>query len=109
MNRSLIPILICLLAVGCTGFHVEFPKASDRAFDESAGRSISAEASGFQLLLWIPIGVNGRYHAAWEDLQGQAPDHYITDIMIQDSWIYCLVGTLYTVHLEAVAYPYVSL
>ena len=108
MKAVLITLLAGILAVGCAGSHVDFPRAPDQPIDRSAGHPISAEASGFQLLLWIPIGVNERHEKAWQQLRRQAPNQFITDIKVQDSWTYALIGTIYTVRMEAIAYPYVS-
>ena len=68
-------------------------------------RTLSASASGFQLLLLIPININDRHERAYEILRGQAGSDYITDIKIKESWTYALVGTVYTTTIEATAYP----
>jgi hypothetical protein len=94
-----------LVSTGCTSTLVSLPVTPVAHYDESKPRQISAEASGFQLLLFFPIGVNGRYEEAWNELKGQAVGEYIADVTIQDSWTYALVGTVYRVRLEANAYP----
>ena len=97
--------LALLVGAGCTSTLVSFPTAPVPNYDVSRPRTIISEASGFQLLLFIPIGVNGRYEEAWDDLQLQAAGDYIGDIMVQDSWTYAFVGTIYRVRLQANAYP----
>ncbi len=94
--------------LGCTGTMVRIPNVPERAYDSSAGKQLSAEASGFQLLLWIPIGTNQVHQQCYQSLQLQAQGHFITDVRFQDSWTYAFVGTVYTVKMEATAYPYVS-
>ncbi|MHC5210870.1 MAG: hypothetical protein ACYTG2_09150 [Planctomycetota bacterium] len=94
--------------LGCAGTAVRIPNVPARTYDASKGRRVTAESTGFQLLLWIPIGINERHQKCYDDLERQAPGHFITDVKIQDSWTYAFVGTLYSVKMEATAFPYVS-
>ncbi|MEJ2201710.1 MAG: hypothetical protein P8X63_11975 [Desulfuromonadaceae bacterium] len=98
----------CLLLTGCTGrpIHLDSVQQVDMAdVDFSKGRQISVSASGFQLLLLIPIRINDRHERALQALRNQAGWDYIGDIEIQESWSYALVGTVYTTTLVATAYP----
>jgi len=112
MNASLMKRFAALAAAatlaGCAGAPVNFSQRSvtDRAqVDVKQGRKISAQASGFQLLLFIPIGINGRQANAYEALLKEAGDDALSDITITESWSYGLVGTVYTTRIEATAYP----
>ncbi len=60
---------------------------------------------GFQLLLFIPININDRHARAYQRLREKAAADYLTDIRVQESWTYALVGTVYTVRMDATAYP----
>jgi len=92
--------------VGCSGTPVKFNVVDKAdAVDLSKGRPISASASGFQLLLFIPININSRLETAHSLLQAQAAGGQISDIKVTESWTYALVGTVYTTTLEATAYP----
>jgi hypothetical protein len=71
----------------------------------STGRTIKASASGFQLLLFIPININDRQERAFQLLQAQAGDDYITNIAVDESWTWAFVGTVYRTTLTADAYP----
>jgi hypothetical protein len=110
MTRTLTKFVACALllagSVACSGVPIQIPNTPEQSYDETAGRPISAEASGFQLLLWFPIGINDRHEDCWRELQRRAPNHFITDIRIRDSWTYWFVGTAYTVEMTAMAYPY---
>jgi predicted small secreted protein len=93
---------------GCAGTPVNFAGRSvtDRSqIDPAQGRKIMAKASGFQLLLLIPIKVNGRQQEAYQALLEQAGDSMLSDITITESWSYAFVGTVYTTTIEATAYP----
>ena len=92
---------------GCAGKPITFNSVDPKLYAEQKGegRSISGEASGFQLLLFIPIGVNDRHQQAYDVLKGQANGDIITDIKITESWSYVFVGTIYTTKLTATAYP----
>ena len=117
INKNIIrfTFLACIFLSGCTGKAINFGSSSFENSDQqinlknidfSKGHEISAEASGFQLLLFIPIDVNSRHERAYQLLRAQAGRDYLTDIKIKESWTYGLVGTVYTTRLEAKAYPY---
>jgi hypothetical protein len=105
--RSLFVTLVAAsLLAGCAGTPVKIASVQDRAqVDLTKGRQISASASGFQLLLLIPIAINGRHEAAYRDLLAQAGDSVLADVRITESWRYAFVGTIYTTTMEATAYP----
>jgi len=100
-----------LFVTGCSGVPISVgslnqPDGLDNTnIDLTRGRSISASAGGFQLLLFIPININDRQARAYQMLRGQAGGDYITDVKIKESWTYGLVGTVYTTTIEAMAYP----
>lgn len=110
--RMLKPTATALLAgallAGCQGVPLDLSKrtVTDRAqVDAYKGRRISGEATGFQLFLFIPIAINGRYQNAYQNLLQQAGDDLLSDITVTESWQWALVGTMYTTKIEATAYP----
>ena len=110
LNQIVKFIFLTVFAVyltGCSGKPITFNSVDPKLYAEQKGegRSISGEASGFQLLLFIPIGVNDRHQQAYDVLKGQANGDIITDIKITESWSYVFVGTIYTTKLTATAYP----
>ena len=92
---------------GCAGKPVTFNSVDSKLYADKKGegRTITAEASGFQLLLFIPISINSRHVRAYEALKVQANGDYITDIKVTESWTYALVGTVYTTKMTATVYP----
>ncbi|MDD4329883.1 MAG: hypothetical protein PHD79_08000 [Aliarcobacter sp.] len=92
---------------GCSGKPVTFNSVDPKLYADkkSEGRTISGEASGFQLLLFIPISINDRHDQAYNVLKGQANGDYITNIKVTESWTYAFVGTIYTTKITATAYP----
>jgi hypothetical protein len=98
-----------LLLSACSGTPVKTGEANQQIdmtdVDFSNGRTISASAAGFQLLLFIPININDRHERAFQTLLGQAGGDYITDIKVKESWTYAFVGTVYKTTMEAIAYP----
>jgi hypothetical protein len=92
---------------GCAGKPITFKSVDPKAYEDvkDKGRKISGSASGFQLFLFIPIGVNDRHENAYGQLLAQANGDYITDVKIEESWTYGLVGTSYTTTITATAYP----
>jgi len=101
--------IACLLLAACSGAPMKTGAANQQIdtteIDFSKGRRISASASGFQLLLLIPISINSRHERAYRILLAQAGSDYVTDIKLNESWTYALVGTVYKTTLEAMAYP----
>ena len=109
--RIVLTLLVaCFVFSGCTGAPVSFntvnPQISRDNIDFEKGRDLSASASGFQLLLLIPININDRQERAYQILRGQAGNAYISDIKIKESWTWAFVGTVYKTTIEAKAYPY---
>jgi hypothetical protein len=103
-----IAVLAGALLAGCQGLPLDLSKrtVTDRAqIDAYKGRRIASEASGFQLLLFIPIAINGRYQTAYNDLLRQAGDDLLSDVTVTESWQWGFVGTLHTTRIEATAYP----
>jgi len=100
-------LLILLVAsAGCVGSPVTFKSLTDVKYDVTKGRTVKADACGFQLLLFFPISINDRYQRAYALLLNDAgPSSYVTDIKVSESWWYGLVGTGYCTDLEATAYP----
>lgn len=101
--------IACLLLAACSGAPIKTGATNQRIdtanIDFAQGRKISASASGFQLLLLIPISINSRHERAHKILLAQAGGDYVTDVKINESWTYALVGTVYKTTLEAMAYP----
>jgi hypothetical protein len=111
LSRLTIPVVfITILFInGCTGIPIKIghidQQFSTIKVDFTRGRSIEASANGFQLLLFIPISINDRQMRAYSLLRDQAGDDYITDIKVQESWTYALVGTVHKTTIKAKAYP----
>jgi hypothetical protein len=101
--------VMIIFSIGCAGKPIRVgvvdQEVNSANFDLTKGQSISASASGFQLLLFIPISINSRHDRAYQKLRSDAGDAYITDIKIQESWSYAFIGTIYTTTIEAMAYP----
>ncbi len=102
--------IITLLVVGCFSqpIRIGFLDPSMDTIDFTKGRPISASASGFQLLLFIPISLNDRQARAYAELQSEAGTDYITDVKIEESWTYAFVGTVYKTTMKAMAYPRIA-
>ena len=106
LSKTLLLSLTLLLSA-CAGTPVKLGNVSalDQIDTSAPGEKLTASASGFQLLLFIPISVNSRQSSAYAQLQEQAGDRLLTDVKVTESWRYAFVGTLYTTTIEATAYP----
>jgi hypothetical protein len=112
LTKSTIPVIFIafiFIAVGCAGRPIQVgvvDQQMDTAdIDFTRGREISVSASGFQLLLFIPIRVNSRHERAYQVLRSRAGNDYIANIQIQEVWKYAFVGTIYRTTIKAMAYP----
>jgi hypothetical protein len=105
--RKILRIVTAAIALaivaGCSGVPVALGTRSSVAMPDGAARTITAEACGFQLLLFIPISINSRLARAYQDLEKQAGSDYITDVEVQERWQYAFVGTSYCTKLQAKA------
>lgn len=100
-------VMLTMWFTGCAGKPITFKSVDPKSYADvkDKGRAITGSASGFQLLLLIPIGVNSRHEDAYNQLLAQAGGDIITDVKIQESWSYAFVGTVYTTTITATAYP----
>lgn len=99
--------MMTMWLTGCTGQPITFKSVDPISYADvkDKGRTITASASGFQLLLFIPISVNTRHQSAYGQLLAQANGDYVTDVKVEESWTYALIGTVYTTTITATAYP----
>lgn len=106
MMREMLSIgAVMLVLAGCTGSAVRMNQPLDSPVDFTRPREISSEACGFQLLLVIPVSINDRYQRAYNTLTNAAYMDYMTNVRIEETWTYCLVGTMYCTKMYATAYP----
>jgi hypothetical protein len=96
-----------LSLIGCAGRPVSVENTAPNLYEgvKDKGRTITASASGFQLLLFIPIDINDRQERAYQLLKAQANGGFITDVKIKESWTYAFVGTSYKTTITATVYP----
>jgi len=103
-----IMVMVVITLFGCSSVPVIINDVPTKPVDYSKRREISGKACGFQLLLVIPISINDRQHRAYTQIAAAAGGDYVTDVEIEDSWFYGLVGTGYCTEIKAKAYPYKS-
>lgn len=106
MTNILLAGLVVLSVVGCSGRPINIPAIPEESYQdlEDRGRPLQATASGFQLLLFIPIGVNDRVEEAYSQIKAQAGSDYIADVKIKEEWYWGFVGTGYKTTITAIAY-----
>jgi hypothetical protein len=109
LNKILTFVLISvvsLVLIGCSGKPISIPNVEPEVYKQkkNQGHEISASASGFQLLLFIPININDRHDVAYSLLKAKANGGHITDVKIKESWTYAFVGTVYTTTITATVY-----
>ena len=101
--KQLAVFVVAALLGACAGTPVSVGSRVSGPVPSGTERTITAEACGFQLLLFIPISINNRMERAYSSLQAQAAGDFITDVQVQESWGWRFVGTSYCTTLQAKA------
>ena len=101
--RHLMLTATASLLAACAGAPTSLGTRVSTPLPDGPERVITAEACGFQLLLFIPININDRMQRANRALEAQADGAFITDVKVQESWAYGFVGTVYCTTLQAKA------
>lgn len=97
---------VALLLSACSSGPVRLTGDVDQSkLDLTRGERLEVSARGMQLLLFFPLGVNGRYERAMEELQSIAGKRVLTDVRIEERWNYAFIGTIYSTTISATAYP----
>lgn len=108
-NKLFLLLTVTLLSLyGCAGAPITLKSFPANEIILTNSRPISAEACGFQLLLFIPISINSRLERAFEELKINAGNDNIANLSIEESWIYAFVGTVYCTRLDALAYKKIA-
>jgi hypothetical protein len=100
-NKRLTMAAAGLLLAACAGAPVSLGSRVSGPVPSGPARDLTAEACGFQLLLFIPIAINSRMARAYLQIQAQAAGDFITDVKVREEWTYGFVGTLYCTTLQA--------
>ena len=110
ITKALGIFAIALLA-GCAGTPVQIGQVTDAStIDRSKGEFMEASGTGFQLMLFIPLGTHGRQERAYQELLERAgKDRVLTDVSIAEWWYFGVIGTFYQSRIQATAYPKITL
>lgn len=103
IHRLLAGSVSAALLAACAGTPVSLGTRVTGPIPTGAVRTITAEACGFQLLLFIPIKINSRAQRAYRELEEKAGGDFITNVQVQERWTYGFVGTQYCTVLQAKA------
>ena len=105
---TLISILTLLATnIGCSGRAMVTSSAPpQQPIRTELGKPITSEACGFQLFDVIPIMTNSRHERAWNMLVKESRGEYITNVKVNDTWVYMLVGHSYCTTIRATSFPY---
>jgi hypothetical protein len=103
INRLSAGIATAALLAACAGTPVSLGTRAAGPIPTGEARTITAEACGFQLLLFIPISINSRAERAYQALEAEAGGDFITNVQVKERWTYGFVGTQYCTVLQAKA------
>lgn len=108
MSTRALPIIFIIIMVlaGCVSVPITVNNLTDQTVNAQQGRKIFGSACGFQLLMLIPISINGRAERAFDTLREMADKNtVIADVKIRERWTYAFIGTVYCTDIQAMAYP----
>jgi hypothetical protein len=106
ITRLFAAIITFAVLAGCVSAPITIRNAAQQPVNVDQGRKLSASGCGFQLLMFIPIGVNGRAERAFESIKEMADKNTVlADVKIRERWNYAFIGTVYCTDIQAVAYP----
>ncbi|GAA5157505.1 hypothetical protein [Viridibacterium curvum] len=100
-------VVCVMLLSACSSAPVRLGNVTDASqIDFSkGGERIEVFSRGFQLFGFIPLNINTRHEVAYEELKQLAGDRFITDVRVEESWKYAIVGTFFTTVIRATVYP----
>jgi hypothetical protein len=106
-RRSLASLLVlCVALAGCETHWTRLDTIEGAKYDESRPQAVKSEACGVMLLFpIIPIRTRSRQLRAELAIQGQAGDAVITDVHVQERWMWLLFATLLCTEISGTAYP----
>lgn len=106
MIRALLTLSLVLLAAGCVSTTVVVEADDLSAADTTqTGVAVEGRGCGYQLFSIFPLGTNERQWRAYEELRSKARGRVITDIQVEEYWLYGGAGNTYCTRMKAVAFP----
>lgn len=96
--------MFALALAACQGTPVYMESGSAPNQGTRKGERVVAESCGYQLFSFIPIRQQNRTVRAYEKLRVRADRRVLTDIEVEERWVWIVVGTLYCTRMQAVAY-----
>lgn len=108
MSRKAISTAIGLMllaaAAGCYVHPIRLDTGEYAHFDETRPREVRAEACG-GLIFLVPFRMNSQLIRLQRTLTAHAPDSVLTDVRIEQSWIWLGLGDIVCTEVSATAYP----
>jgi hypothetical protein len=91
-------------AAGCYVHPVRLDNVEYARFDDTRPREIRAEECG-ALFFLVPFRLNSQLIRLQRTLAAHAPDSVLTDVRVEQSWIWLGLGDLMCTKVSATAYP----
>lgn len=99
-------VSLMLLGSACVSTTVVVDADDLSAADTTqTGVAVEGRGCGYQLFSIFPLGTNGRQWRAYEELRTNARGRVITDIQVEEYWIWGGAGNTYCTRMKAVAFP----
>ncbi len=102
----LLSLVLCAASVACTTHPVRLDNIENVHYDPTRPTEVKSEACGTMLLFaFIPVKVRSRQLRAELAIQNQANGGVLTNVRVQERWLWILFGTLLCTEISATAYP----
>jgi hypothetical protein len=102
-----ITALLLLAATGCYVHSIRLDNAEYAHYDESRPSEVNAQECGV-LVAFIPFSLKSHLIRTKRILESRAPDSVFTDVRVQQSWTWLLVGDMLCTKVSATAYPKIA-
>lgn len=99
-----IGLMLLAVTAGCYVHPIRLDNIEYARFDETRPREVRAEECG-ALVLIIPFRLNSQLIRVERTLAAHAPDSVLTDVPVEQSWIWLVLGDLVCTKVSATAYP----
>lgn len=97
-------LLWAVASAGCFVHPIRLDSGENARFDETRPREIRAQACG-ALVFFVPFRLNSQLIRAQRELAVYATDSVISDVRVEQSWVWLGVGDLLCTKVTATAYP----
>ncbi|HTO05476.1 MAG TPA: hypothetical protein VMR86_00320 [Myxococcota bacterium] len=97
-------LTLLVATAGCFVHPIRLDDIEYAHFDDTRPREIRAEECG-ALVFFLPFRLNSQLIRVQRTLAAHAPDSVLSDVRVEQSWMWIGIGDLMCTKVSAIAYP----